>query len=559
MFEIISNTFNSVVAVVRRLRPTNPPVNIYPPEVEEGLFGEYTFVNGTPVWENYSYVGTPIKMYSEWKEEPQLLINGTWFDVNTKKHLAYGKVFTPAAEHAGLTVGYEETAANPGRSTTVVSTQTIPIRMVTTPPVFLKIVKKITGGYNPGDVLTKPQYEWHSAVDFTVKGQWYKNGKLTGITSDTYSDTKEGDKVGWYEECTNAAGTTKLSTDVYTQETGARYVSAVIEPGAEAIVNSVTRRIKNLKGGAQNMNVFIKKDHVNKIYERNPNLWAYDLKKQLTSCAVLKYTGPYDGTIGIYKSQYYESYGGILITPRHVLVCYHAHFWAKGTSPYNDREVRLRFINEENKPVHATWIHQSDKIVKGLQGDLNVGILDKPVDVEGIHIMPILTSNQWLDKSIYEKTNGKCPLIAMSQGQGRLTNQLIPEPASEYPKLHDIMLYIGEEDDRRNLYPGGPYDHFSYNAWDGDSGTPIFKLINNKLYLTMITTTNTFGGQSTGTSYNVVHENGSSFKWEPIDFINQLIASADANAIAKGWLDKPTNFKVKTVTWDEALKDTSNL
>ncbi len=129
----------------------------------------------------------------------------------------------------------------------------------------------------------------------------------------------------------------------------------------------------------------------------------------------------------------------------------------------------------------------------------------------------------FLELTSFATTGLSTPYIAVSQGAGRRTNTIPPNPISKYPLYNDIMLHISPQ----------PYAHplssFRYYVWDGDSGTPVFLNIDSTVYLTGIMIFAEFG-------------------FRPADpyTINQLITAADANAIAMGRLSAQTGYTVSS-------------
>jgi hypothetical protein len=163
----------------------------------------------------------------------------------------------------------------------------------------------------------------------------------------------------------------------------------------------------------------------------------------------------------------------------------------------------------------------------------------------GLHISPICTLKMTANPLVqYDIGNAKInalgtilqsaspaysntPIVAMSQGAGRATSAIPPTPVAKYPQYNDIMLHVATSYSSNNYY----LSNFRYSVWDGDSGTPVFVIINDTVYLHGIMVTQNFGY----TSLN-------------IDNINQIIAQADANAIAMGRLAAPTGYTVTDTT-----------
>jgi hypothetical protein len=323
---------------------------------------------------------------------------------------------------------------------------------------------------------------------------------------------------------------------IYITQSGYKY--------AENASQTILQRTTNQPGGSASMNMFTVKNHNTKTYTRNPNLWCkgneslVDLLPQFTGCAV-------------YKTFSYESYGGVLITPRHVLYCQHAHPQAKGTwSPGLNQSCDLTFVTTNNIAVSCTQLHQASNRTL----DLAVGLLDRNMEDLGLHISPILQFKHspikwaWNNESSYTnsifdfitqtclKTSGTyTPWVVVSQGAGRYTTSIPSIPASNYPQYNDIMLHIGPQP------YGHPLSSFKYNVWDGDSGTPMFIIINDIVYLAGVVTSAPWGFAAADTTT-----------------INQLITAADANAIAMGRLTEQTGYRVNSFNLS-ALSSINNI
>jgi hypothetical protein len=370
-------------------------------------------------------------------------------------------------------------------------------------------------------VLNKPLFPQ------PLSALWLQNGVPIPNTANTFTYTPTADNclIQFSISAQNHRGVESYtSPPLYITLSGYRYAANACQ--------EILARTTNQPGGSASMNMFTVKNHNTRTYVRNPNLWCGerdalpDLTEQFTGCVV-------------YKTFSYESYGGVLITPRHVLYCQHAHPQAKGTWPPNlNAQCDLTFVTSNNIPVSCTQLHQASDP----RADLAVAVLDRDMEALGLHVTPILDrlheKTMWatnlessyrggvmdfLELTSFATTGLSTPYIAVSQGAGRATNIIPPNPISKYPLYNDIMLHISPQ----------PYTHplssFRYNVWDGDSGTPVFLNIDSTVYLTGILTTGSFG-------------------FVPADpyTINQLITAADANAIAMGRLSTQTGYTVSS-------------
>jgi hypothetical protein len=356
---------------------------------------------------------------------------------------------------------------------------------------------------------------------------WFQNGLPIPNTENIFSYTPTTDNIilQFSISAQNYNGMTVFTGEPkFIKQGGYKY--------AENAAQTILQRTTNQPGGSASMNMFTVKNHNTKTYTRNPNLWCkgneslVDLSPQFTGCAV-------------YKTFAYESYGGVLITPRHVLYCQHAHPQAKGTwSPGLNQSCDLTFVTSNNIAISCTQLHQASNI----SADLAVGLLDRNMEDLGLHVSPILQlkhspikwgldNNSSYTDSFYSFMGQTClattgiymPWVAVSQGALRPTTSIPPVPASNYPQQNDIMLHIAPQ-----TY-GHPLSSFRYNVWDGDSGTPVFTIIYNTVYLSGIMVSSPWGFRLTDTST-----------------INQLITAADANAIAMGRLTEQTGYQVNS-------------
>lgn len=295
---------------------------------------------------------------------------------------------------------------------------------------------------------------------------------------------------------------------------------------------ALTSLLDGVPGGAQSMDLWASRDPITKTYVRNPNMWASSLVSQLTGCVAYK------------SPRAQQSYGGILISPRHVLYCDHAHPHAAHTWPVNYAESRpttLQFVLADNTVVEGIQLAQTQRRTSRSQPgayipadwpegatsapDLCVAVLDRDMQALGCHVMPIpdlpLDDLGWIQTL-------NIPTYNVTQGYERLTNTIPPTPASAYPQQNNAMLAIG-----RGSRSGTAYEHVDYTVWDGDSGTPAMLLYNGVMYLERIILTSTGGGVQPA---------------RVLDHLNSMITVADADAIARGVLAAATGITITPVS-----------
>lgn len=235
--------------------------------------------------------------------------------------------------------------------------------------------------------------------------------------------------------------------------------------------------LTGLPGGAVNMELWTTFDPVNKVYVRNTSMWAHTLRSQLAACVAYKDT-----------SLARQSYGGVLISPRHVLYCEHAHPFAEGTWINPIGPTELHWVLADNTSVTAIQIAQSSHnpslpgyysgYMPGVSQDACVAVLDRDVEALGVPVMPIVgmpTAQDYTDL-LY---NAVIPRITVTQGYERITSKIPPTPISDYPQYNNAMVAVATS-------PSPEYQLFDYAVWDGDSGTPSLILHDGTLYLSRL-------------------------------------------------------------------------
>lgn len=403
------------------------------------------------------------------------------------------------------------------------------------PPTYYGTTTPISGTHYPGEIVIKPTYRWGSSyLNIETSGEWYKNDEPTGVSTDTYSDTQNGDTLFWRESAfdginygfSNGKPSSWESLSAYDWY-GKFLVDSTLYDSISDIKNQIDTRIDDLSGGKLHMKRFSVKDHANSVYEWNPDGWFYDIRDQLTGASAYK--------TGIIRGP--EDSGGILITPRHLLFCEHSRPWAGGTWPvnYNDtRNMTHRFVLEDNSVVDCVQIHQA----ASKTADLCVAVLDKNVEELGVHVCPIMPYDRLEWETILPLSKEQLssfPLFAISQGYNtNIINEPWSLPVSDYDYPdHDVLVYIVDWHNKRQnintrVPPVSTYMPFNYAVYQGDSGTPAFVLVNGTVYLYCILTT-VWAGRIAA---------------QYIDEINSLIIQADQNAINMGRLDSPTGYTV---------------
>ena len=480
-------------------------------------YGETTVVRGmtltvTPgVWADAEGTPTVVGYWADWNLERVAADNVTIWTVPMD-----------APEDIGYGYLWMETATQNGRSET---TYYEPYVLVASPPAAPQFngytpPTSSMGSHTVGATLTRPVIRWWSPLTVTAAGQWVKNDIPTGVSTTTYSDTAEGDRIQWREIATDALGTASepyTTTGNFYQQY--HYVSAKI-----AMLVDGMRANDGLVGGKTNMKMWNVKNHATGTYQWNPDMWLYDLRSQLTGRAVTK-TGMNSGRP--------EDYGGTLITPRHLLYCAHAFPHAANTWGVNLNDSRpcvVRFVLADNTVVDAVQIHQQR--VDGW--DLCVATLDRDVQALGVHVMPLSPYTWDYLQTVLASGAPSIPVFSISQGYNTGNEPWSPLPVSDYDyPNHDVLCYIVDWYNMRQT-SNAPvvepltYQHFNFAVYDGDSGTPAFFMYNNVIYLMQITTTIWSGPKPANA----------------VAAINATIIQSDQNAINMGRLSALTGLTV---------------
>lgn len=378
-------------------------------------------------------------------------------------------------------------------------------------------VTSITGARNGGATLTAPSWTWNNAD--TVTRSWLVGDEVVATGATTFAGGVDGDTVYYREVAVNVAGST-------TKKSSPFFVSDPAQHFQETALAEIEGMLDGAVGGAAEMEVFSYVDHDTPSYTRNISLWAEPLVPQLCSAVAWKNLGTM------------ESYGGILISPRHVLYCYHAHPHAEDTWLYpRGQDTVLRWVLPDNSIVEAIQICQYDRSEAkpgyasleslGLAAnlDLCVATLDRDVEALGVPVMPILQLRSIYEWSAYFEN--ETPIINVSQGSGRETDKVPYPQISDYPYYNKSMVCIGPY-----IRSTEPTSLFDYKAWDGDSGTPVFIVCDGVVYLHGVMMTPYWGRLPIGIY---------------IDAVNGMIAASDAGAVAMGRMEAPTGITVTTV------------
>ena len=170
-------------------------------------------------------------------------------------------------------------------------------------------------------------------------------------------------------------------------------------------------------------------------------------------------------------------------------------------------------------------------VISGTGSSISIAVIDKSITITHgseatiNQVIAAVTANPsasaLVSAELYniQNTGGDFPVAPASSG---VTGGLAV-PHSDYNILNRAMFHCGG------------VDGLQYAVWAGDSGTPYMSLVNGEIIVTGIIS----GSMSHGFPVN-------GKTWPQV--LNDLIASADANAISLGRMSEPTGYTVTPYT-----------
>lgn len=259
------------------------------------------------------------------------------------------------------------------------------------------------------------------------------------------------------------------------------------------MLSSLSARLTNVTPSSATKDLFIIRNPATNTFIRNPNVWCAYLVDQLTGLVT------YKNRNSIY------SYGGTLITPRHVLWTGHAiprpdtlFFVTTNSVTITANQIGLAesklFIDNGGDPEMMSLL---SAIPPSLYTPINprdmaITVLDRDVSLSGINPLP-LASITYEEYDILRKTN--MPFLRSTQAPGRLVNPDTAAPNTNLPSAGHLQIALmssGAVSDvalRSDVYNSkDPFRHFDTFAlglkvWDGDSGNIVMMCHNDKLYV----------------------------------------------------------------------------
>jgi hypothetical protein len=238
--------------------------------------------------------------------------------------------------------------------------------------------------------------------------------------------------------------------------TSINFVDYVTNSLAKHISNSVDTRIAG-KTASIAKPIYSTQNHSAPLYIRNSGCWISDL--DLTP-------------ISPWNSMSSNLRAGTLISKRHILFAAHYQI---------DNGTTIRFIDNNNNIVTRTMVNKlSLPYQPGLGGDITIGILNSDVP-NTISFAKILPAN-WMNYLPNLNTLYRIPAIGLDQEEKALIVELAQLDTN-------AGFYIPDLNSDRYA--------FSEGIIPGDSGNPVFLIINGEL---VIITVWSFGGAGGGTN-----------------------------------------------------------
>lgn len=227
--------------------------------------------------------------------------------------------------------------------------------------------------------------------------------------------------------------------------------------------DAIDDRISGLSASTT-INLFSTQDHVDSNYVRNASFWASDVDLTCIS--------PWNSGGGNKRA-------GTLISPRHIIFAEHYQLNVGNT---------VRFVKSDNTVVDRVLTAKQSvgpsNASDGYATDLTVGLLDSDVPA-GISYAPVLPSGY----SAYLPSlsaDYALPALCLDQDEKGLVTDL-------YLLSTSASLKVSTDDKRLEYYEP---------KISGDSGNPVFLIINDELVLV---TCLTFGGAGAGSNIANLH------------------------------------------------------
>lgn len=337
----------------------------------------------------------------------------------------------------------------------------------------------VTALYTTGQVVVRDQVSQRPFISLTPEVATINdNGQLTRVSSGVARISREDDGINKFIDIN--MGNRNATAPVVT------FDSFVAGSFGEHATSAIDSLIDNTMSIDVEGEVFTTQDHDTSTYVRNPNLWCagYDITA----------VSPWNSDLGQKKA-------GTLITPRHVL--FTAHYpvavgttvrFVEADGTVHDRTVEARAFHPSYSPPPYT----NDYCVAVLDSDL-------PATITPMKILPSDFTNYLPPENV---RLSEVPAIAINQHE-QASIQNLYQNHTDYITFNfpDAAVDRPDIQDRAALY---------YGYTDGDSGSPMFFIVNGEPVLATVMTYG-FGGGGTPT-------------YEQQSALDALIVSCDTQA-----------------------------
>lgn len=270
------------------------------------------------------------------------------------------------------------------------------------------------------------------------------NGVASGVSAGTVTITASGNEEFAMKTVTvsSVVGTTNTAFSSYA-------VSSLAYSASSGIDNRLVG-----KNSSTDKSIFTTQNHASGTYVRNSGCWAYDL--DLTPISPWNSTGQH-------------TRAGTLISPRHIIFAAHYQI---------NNGATVRFVTTNNTVVNRTMINKlTHPSYSPYYPDITVGVLDEdvPNTIGYAKILPVNYASYLPSlSSLY-----RVPALALDYEEKALVTDLY--------SLNNMASFITPTNSQRLA--------FFETIISGDSGNPVFLIINGQL---VILTVWTFGGAGSG-------------------------------------------------------------
>ncbi len=298
-----------------------------------------------------------------------------------------------------------------------------------------------------------------------------QNGKITYVSDGTAIIKAIPDEhSNWYTQKISVpvshtlSGTTDVFTD-FTTGTFGEYITDQIE----SLIASLTS-----ENVANKILEFSAKNDTTHVYTRNSNCWASSI--DLTPIIITSSSG---------------NRNGCLISPRHIIFCDHYQYNVGDT---------IYFVSGTNETVSRTLASKTSITnTQRSYPDITIGLLneDVPASIGFAKVLPANWLSSYCPNSDFLGTDniyavGLLPMIMSNKEKKLYINTLqYMQLADMFPKIVGSGLLY----DRYSDLPFPQRAFLDYTVVGGDSGSPVFFVIDNKMVLLYV---NTFGGTGSG-------------------------------------------------------------